>query len=219
MTDSLIVIIAGVVAGAISRLPGGKLEFSYEPRYTATIAATPLSLSMPLTTRPHPDHLITPWLWGLLPDDPAVIARWARHFDLARTSPFTLLATAIGADCAGAVQFARPDAVDKVMGRSGTITWLGNDDVADRLRELRRDSTSWLGTTSTGQFSLAGAQAKTALIYQDGCWAFHQAARPPRTSSAGDPWPCRSPPQRAPLPRRGTPRWNGHREDAGSPVR
>ena len=63
-----------------------------------------------------------------------------------------------------------PDVLDEVMGRPGTVTWLTDDDVAQRLRELREDSTSWLGRSFTGQFSLAGAQAKTALLLKDGRW-------------------------------------------------
>jgi serine/threonine-protein kinase HipA len=35
---------------------------------------------------------------------------------------------------------------------------------------LREDTTAWLGREFTGQFSLAGAQAKTALLHEDGRW-------------------------------------------------
>lgn len=170
MTDILIVSVGDTIAGTVTRLTGGKLQFDYDEQYAAGPGATPLSLSMPLATRSHPDHVITPWLWGLLPDDPSVIANWARHFDLARAAPFTLLATPVGADCAGAVRFARPEDIDRRLSIVGAITWLTEEDIADRLRELRRDSTTWLGPAFTGQFSLAGAQAKTALIYQNGRW-------------------------------------------------
>ena len=50
------------------------------------------------------------------------------------------------------------------------MTWLSEEDVAQRLRELREDPTAWLGRTFSGQFSLAGVQAKTALLYQEGRW-------------------------------------------------
>jgi serine/threonine-protein kinase HipA len=177
MTDSLTVVIGDSVAGSITRLSGGKLGFSYDENYL-TAGATPLSISMPLTARPYPDHVISPWLWGLLPDDPAVIARWARHFDLARASPFTLLATPIGADCAGAAQFAREKDLDRLLNRAGHVTWLTEDEVADRLRSLRKDSADWLGTAFTGQFSLAGAQAKTALLYESGRWGIPSGSTP-----------------------------------------
>jgi serine/threonine protein kinase HipA of HipAB toxin-antitoxin module len=49
---------------------------------------------------------------------------------------------------------------------------------AQRLRELREDSTAWLGRSFTGQFSLAGAQAKTALLCQDGRWGVTSGSTP-----------------------------------------
>jgi serine/threonine-protein kinase HipA len=76
----------------------------------------------------------------------------------------------------GAVVFAPPEEVDEAIGRPGTVTWLTNDEVADRLRDLKKDSTAWLGQSFTGQFSLAGAQAKTALLYQDGNWGVPHGA-------------------------------------------
>jgi serine/threonine-protein kinase HipA len=125
---------------------------------------------MPVQVRSHPDHVVTPWLWGLLPDNEAVLARWARQFQASASSPFSMLATPIGHDCAGAVRFVPPDAVDQLVDRPGEVTWLTEDEVAQRLRELRQDSTAWLGRSLTGQFSLAGAQAKTALLRQNGRW-------------------------------------------------
>ena len=133
---------------------------------------------MPLQIRSHSNHLVTPWLWNLLPDNDAVSSRWTRHFQVSAKSPFSLLATPIGLDCAGAVRFVRPDGLDLAMNRPGKIIWLTNDEVAERLRELKADSTAWLGRAFTGQFSLAGAQAKTALLNQDGRWGVPQGASP-----------------------------------------
>ena len=57
-----------------------------------------------------------------------------------------------------------------MLGRTGEVTWLTEEEVAERLRELREDSTAWLGRSFTGQFSLAGAQAKTALLLEGNRW-------------------------------------------------
>ena len=103
MTDTLIVILDDLVAGTLQRLNGGRLRFDYSDDYREQPGATPLSLSMPTQVRSHPDHVITPWLWGLLPDNNAVLDRWARQFHVSASSPFALLATQIGEDCAGAV--------------------------------------------------------------------------------------------------------------------
>jgi serine/threonine-protein kinase HipA len=170
MTDTLVVILDDVVAGTLIRLSGGRLRFDYDDGYRERANATPLSVSMPTQVRSHPESAITPWLWGLLPDNEAVLSRWARDFHASASSPFSMLATPIGHDCAGAVRFAAPDAVDEVLGRPGEVNWLTEEEVAGRLRELREDATSWLGRDFTGQFSLAGAQAKTALLHEDGRW-------------------------------------------------
>jgi serine/threonine-protein kinase HipA len=178
MTDSLLVILDDLVAGTVTRLRGGRLRFDYSDEYQERSGGTSLSLSMPIQVRSHPGQVVTPWLWGLLPDNDAVLHRWAREFHVTASSPFSLLATPIGEDCAGAVRFALPEEVDRVLGRPGDVAWLREDDVAARLRELREDSTSWLGRSFTGQFSLAGAQAKTALLLQDGRWGVPSGSTP-----------------------------------------
>jgi serine/threonine-protein kinase HipA len=169
MTDILAVLLDDAVAGTITRLKQGRLRFDYDDDYRQTPAATPLSVSMPTSVRTHPDSAISPWLWGLLPDNDRVLARWARDFQVP-TKPFSLLATPIGHDCAGAVRFAPVGEALQVLAQPGTVTWLTEDEVAQRLRELRQDTTAWLGRDFTGQFSLAGVQAKTALLLEDGRW-------------------------------------------------
>ncbi len=169
MTETLAVLLDDAVAGAITRLDQGRLRFDYDDEYRQRPAATPLSVSMPPSIRTHPDSDISPWLWGLLPDNDRVLARWARGFQVP-AKPFSLLSTPIGHDCAGAVRFAPLDKALQVLAKPGTVTWLTEEEVAQRLRELRQDTTAWLGREFTGQFSLAGAQAKTALLLKDGHW-------------------------------------------------
>jgi serine/threonine-protein kinase HipA len=170
MSDSLIVLLGDATAGTLTRLQGGRLRFDYDEEYRTRRDATGLSVSMPVQVRSHSDRVITPWLWNLLPDNEAVLARWARQFQASASSPFSMLATPVGQDCAGAVRFVAPDQVEQAMKRTGGVKWLTNDEVAERLRELQEDSTAWLGETFTGQFSLAGAQAKTALLHRNGRW-------------------------------------------------
>jgi serine/threonine-protein kinase HipA len=178
MSDSLAVILDDVVAGTVTRLSGGRLRFDYDAAYREQAGHTPLSLSMPVQVASHPHSEISPWLWGLLPDNDAVLRRWAREFHVSGSSAFSLLATPIGEDCAGAVRFAPPDGLERVLGRTGEVTWLTEDDVAQRLRELREDSTAWLGRSFTGQFSLAGAQAKTALLLDGNRWGVPSGPTP-----------------------------------------
>ena len=102
------------VAGTLTRLNGGKLRFDYDERYQEQSGGTPLSLSMPIQVRSHPDSVVSPWLWGLLPDNDAVLRRWAREYHVG-TSPFSLLGTPIGEDCAGAVRFSPPGEIDRML--------------------------------------------------------------------------------------------------------
>ena len=178
MTDVLVVMLDDVIAGTLTRRPQGRLRFDYDDDYRRRSEPTPLSLSMPTQVKSHPDNVVTPWLWGLLPDNEAVLARWGRQFHVSASSPFALLGSPIGKDCAGAVRFAQPNDVDRILNQSGDITWLTDEGVAERLRDLREDSTSWLGRSFTGQFSLAGAQAKTALFQGDGRWGVPSGSVP-----------------------------------------
>lgn len=154
-------------AGTVSRLSGGKLAFDYDPRYADLPSATPVSVSMPKQVASHPDGHIAPWLWGLLPDNDAVLNRWAREFHVSSGSAFSMLATPVGEDCPGAVRLITPDRIDALTSpdrSTNNVDWLTESDVAKRLRDLRSDNTAWLGTRHGGRFSLAGAQAKTALL-------------------------------------------------------
>jgi len=172
------VVLDDAVVGTVTRLPRGRLRFDYDDGYRRRPDATPLSLSMPTVVASHGDHAITPWLWGLLPDNQAVLDRWSRQFHVSASSPFSLLSTPVGEDCAGAVRFAAPDQLDRILGRSGGVAWLTDDEVAERLRDLREDPTAWLGRSFTGQFSLAGAQGKTALLFTDGKWGVPSGKTP-----------------------------------------
>jgi serine/threonine-protein kinase HipA len=178
MSDPLLVLLGDRLVGTLTRLRGGKLRFDYDADYAAEQAPTPLSLSMPVQIESHPDRVVTPWLWGLLPDNDAVLRRWAREFQASAASPFSLLGTPVGEDCAGAVRFVTAERLEAALDRGGEIAWLDEDGVAERLRELREDTTAWLGETFTGQFSLAGAQAKTALLLEGERWGVPTGAVP-----------------------------------------
>lgn len=135
MNSALTVLLNDRVAGTLTRLPGGRLRFDYDDSYRTSRSVTPLSLSMPAQVRSHSDHVVKPWLWNLLPDNEAVLGRWARQFHASASSPFSLLAAPIGQDCAGAVRFVSPEHVEQAIGRTGEVQWLTEDQVAERLRE------------------------------------------------------------------------------------
>ncbi len=147
----------------------------YAESYLADIHASRLSVSMLPRKAPYGPKEVLPWLWGLLPDNEDVLRRWARDLDASSTSVTSLLSTDIGLDCAGAVQFVRPETAHLRNKRDSHVDWFADSQVEELLKELHTDNTGWHGRNSAGQFSLAGAQAKTALRFDE------------RTERWGDP--------------------------------
>lgn len=162
--DTLYVVMGQQVAASITR-KRGKLDLAYDPAYSR--AATPLSVSMPVTGERYGHAVVAPWLDGLLPDSEPVRRQWGRRFSVSAGSPFALLSTPIGEECAGAARFVTAERLEPMLAGKGNVQWLNDAQVATRLRELRDDATTWLGNEFTGRFSLAGAQAKTALLYDE----------------------------------------------------
>lgn len=182
MDNRLVVLMNGVVAGAVTRQANNLLRLEYEDAYRESPSATPISMSLPLAIKTHTDtarqRTVSNFLWGLLPDSEQVLERWASHYQVRSTSPFFLLGTPVGEDCAGAITFCKPEDLERHLARNGAIQWLSTVEIADQLRELRRDSATWLGRAFAGHFSLAGAQAKTALAFDGKRWGRPSGAIP-----------------------------------------
>jgi serine/threonine-protein kinase HipA len=180
MATDLVVLLFEQPIGRVSRSKGGRLSFTYEPEWRKALEAIPLSLSMPLAARTHRHVPIAAYLWGLLPDNEAIIQRWAVKFHVSPRNPFALISH-VGQDCAGAAQFVLPERVEECLSsKKDSIEWLTEADVAERIRTLKADSSAWRIPRDTGQFSLAGAQPKTALLLQGKKWGV-PAGRIPTT--------------------------------------
>ena len=169
MTDeTLVTLLGGAPIGSVSRDRRGRLRFIYLEEWRSADAAFPLSLSMPLAAAQHGHLVIDAFLWGLLPDNPIVLDRWARRFQVSARSAFALLSH-VGEDCAGAVQFVRPERLDELLRpREPEVEWLTTAKIEERLRVLRSDHAAWRNDRDAGQFSLAGAQPKTAFLQRKG---------------------------------------------------
>ena len=153
----LVMLIGGRRAGVVTEGHGGRLTLTYDETWRTATNSTAVSLALPLTTSTHDDRVTRAFLWGLLPDNEHVLERWARTHQVSARNPFALLRH-VGEDCAGAVQFTVPDRADALLAGEGGVTWIDDNEIAQRLRILRRDPTAW-HLAGTGQFSLAGAQA------------------------------------------------------------
>ena len=178
MNPELIAVLDGRKTGRVVRGPGGRLSFTYEEAWRRARDAYPLSISMPLTLAQHGHTKIDSYLWGLLPDSEATIEQWARRHHVSPRNAFGLIA-AVGEDCAGAVQFVEPERLETVLGQGpGNVAWLDDAAIAERLRTLRQDHSAWRIQRDTGQFSLAGAQPKTAFLHEDGRWGVPSGRAP-----------------------------------------
>ena len=175
--NELFVLLEGRDVGLVQQ-KNGRLTFKYTDTWRSAPGAYPLSLSMPLAAAEHPHAAIDPFLWGLLPDNELVLSRWAKKFQVSPRNAFALISH-VGEDCAGAVQFVSHHRRDELAGTAPVETeWLTDADVANRLRALQNDASASRSPHDTGQFSLAGAQPKTALLFDGQRWGVPSGRTP-----------------------------------------
>lgn len=163
MSDKhLVVLLSGERLGTLTEDRHGKHWFAYDldgPERT-------LSLSMPRRQQPWGPHQVEPFLDGLLPDNRAARNEIARHYDAVAGNTFSLL-TAVGRDCAGAVQFLPPDKADEFD--EGALIPVSDSEIGERLQNLITSrQPSWQAQGE--HWSLAGAQEKIALHRRDDHW-------------------------------------------------
>lgn len=170
MTDELVTLLDGKQVGRVHNDARGRLRFVYDDHWRDAPDAYPLSLSMPIAAKEHGRSVVEAFLWGLLPDNEQVLARWAAKFQVSARNAFALISH-VGEDCAGAVQFVTPERFEAIRsGKEDKVEWLDESEIAKRLQILREDHAAWRLPRDTGQFSLAGAQPKTALLFQNERW-------------------------------------------------
>ena len=149
-----------------------QIDFKYDPEYLLLPDAVPLSVTMPLTKGSHDAGA---WLEGLMPDHGGVAQRWQYEHDLDCVDVLSLLGSPVGQDCAGAVHF-RPANVSAVSGSGVHV--LSEEDVAAIIRRLTVSRAAWGNDYPGAGFALAGAQAKTALRYENGVWGVPYGGEP-----------------------------------------
>jgi serine/threonine-protein kinase HipA len=170
VSNELIVLLEGREVGRVRKNARGGINFLYDDEWRKDPAAYPISLSMPLGAKEHGRSVTEAFLWGLLPDNEQVLERWAKKFQVSARNVFSLLSH-VGEDCAGAVQFVLPERLKALTsGKEDKVEWLDETDMAKRLQAVREDHAAGRLPGDTGQFSLAGAQPKTALLFQNGRW-------------------------------------------------
>ena len=178
MSNELIALLDEKEVGRVSRDARGRLRFLYNEDWRSGVDAHPLSLSMPLGAKEHGRSVVEAFLWGLLPDNERVLARWAAKFHVSARNVLALISH-VGEDCAGAVQFVTPERLEAIRGgKEDKVEWLNECEIAGRLETLRKDHAAWRLPSDTGQFSLAGVQPKTALLLQNDRWGIPSGRLP-----------------------------------------
>lgn len=173
--SGLTVILGGQVVARVERTRAGVLRLTYEQHARRSVD-TPLSLSLPPRLGSFTGKPVEGFLWGLLPDNDRALAAIASRHGADSRDPLSLLA-GVGKDCAGAVQFCRPDEVDATIDRAGALLPMSESDIEMRLAELRTDeNASWVMPGE--HWSLGGSQQKFALRRTDQGWFEAQGAQP-----------------------------------------
>lgn len=162
------VLMDGDAMGRLMRQKNGKLSFGYDSGWKGH----PLSVSMPLTRTEHKSELVEAFLWGLLPENPQAIDAIAKSTERGGVcSPqdiFSLIAK-VGMDCAGAAQFVREQDLQEATS-GGEARPITEAEIAKTLHRLRNSPAPQRQVNRNGQFSLAGAQPKTAYLKTDKGW-------------------------------------------------
>ena len=158
------------------------MEFEYDQNWLEnTEARRPLSLSLPLPLEKAPlvGHVVEDYFDNLLPDSDAIRRRLQSRFHTHSQGAFDLL-SAIGRDCVGAVQLLpgdeEPTGLKEIQARP-----LSEADVAAALINTV-SPTKFFATNEEDpddfRISIAGAQEKTAFLFNEGQWCRPIGATP-----------------------------------------
>lgn len=182
MSRRLLAIVEGRSMGELSYDERrDSISFRYDEEWTSLRDSFPLSLSMPMANPLHRDAVVRPFIEGLLPDNDEVLARWGRRHHVSPRNPFRLLEF-VGEDCAGAVQFVVPDRAERWDGSKARrkVVWLSEQELSERIQELKDDHSAMRRIGDRGQFSLAGAQPKLGLYWDESNkrWGIPEGATP-----------------------------------------
>ncbi len=169
--------------GRWDRGGAGSDRLTYDAEWIAASSGRPLSLSLPVTFGHKPSEpvpirgdVVTAFFDNLIPDNERILQRMRERYRTRSTSAFDLL-SAVGRDCAGAVQLVpagqTPSDVKRIEGEP-----LDEAAVARLLRDVPSSGRWTREETEAFRLSIAGAQEKTALLRHEGRWCIPQGATP-----------------------------------------
>ena len=170
--------INGQRVGLWDQARGGSPTFAYDSEWLHSEYARPLSLSLPLLPEGgvHRGLKVTAYFENLLPDSQGIRRRIRERVGARSTMAFDLLAE-IGRDCVGAAQLLPVDVTPENLQRIDA-TALSEADVAQVLRHVPAGQGLGQRITADFRISIAGAQEKTALLWNEGSWCQPHGSTP-----------------------------------------
>ncbi|SMO89537.1 type II toxin-antitoxin system HipA family toxin [Paracoccus laeviglucosivorans] len=165
LNQPLAVHLNGRQAGTLLRDPDGATSFAYHPDWLGWEHGFRLSLSLPLNDQVQRGPQVLAVFDNLLPDNGALRRALAERMGAGGDDPFSLL-SAIGRDCVGAMQFL-PQDEDPGPAFANDSEPLDDAQIGQMLRGLGRHPLG-LERDQPFRISVAGAQEKTALLWDDG---------------------------------------------------
>ncbi len=173
-SNELFVYMNGHSVGMLTRASSGVLSFAYDPKWVQSEQARPISLSMPLTGSVYTGEKVYEFFDNLLPDSGFIRQRIQTRFRAETNHCFDLLSY-IGADCVGALQLLREPA--EVNIRKIEANPINNQFIAALLKAYQ---IAPLGMAEHSDFriSIAGAQEKTALLWNKNKWYLPKGVTP-----------------------------------------
>ena len=175
MADDLCVLMHGEPVANLRRTRSNRLGLSY-----LRSDLGPVSLSLPCRSKAHTGDVVANWIDNLIPDDDRIRAAWARDNSSTSISPFDLLGTRIGEDCAGAVQFCVEQRLPGLMEQDGTLEHVDDEWIGERLEALRHAADNIQAVDHSRQmYSIGGLQPKLGLHRTlQGSWARAHGSAP-----------------------------------------
>jgi len=175
LTTDLYIFMNGQKVGNLTRTPTGQLRFVYSTDWLQSDFRRPLSLSLPLVQKAHIGDVVDNFFENLLPDSQPIRNRIQARFSAGSNRCFDLL-WHVGRDCVGAIQLLPEDSASVDVQRIDSEP-LTDTQIVEILRNYR---TMPLGMGGDNDFriSIAGAQEKTALLWQNNGWCRPLGATP-----------------------------------------
>jgi len=154
------------LVGHLLKEPSGAISFRYDDSWLNWENVIPVSLCLPLREDVYRGAPVSAVFENLLPDSEALRRRVAERVGAEGSDAYSLLA-AIGRDCVGALQFV----ADHVDERGTAIEGEAVDDAAiEKLLRSLDQAPLGLNREDDFRISVAGAQEKTALLWDGKRW-------------------------------------------------